>query len=163
MAPATSNGHAAEPSPAAQIPTAPVDLDTLMPGGQPRIVRIEGVEYRVRQMIHLTEAEEEDLRRLEQRLNDAIASTEPDSYERARRSAFDVAFWLVRALVPDLPEQVRRRIRLDQAWVIAGVGRQATTENPPLADTGTGSDAAEANSRPVSVDSMAAIPVTSPA
>jgi hypothetical protein len=157
-----TNGHAALSSPDSRAPRAALDLDALMPTAPPHRVRIDGVEYAVRQIIHLNEQEEADLRVLEQRLDDAIKSKDDDSYERARRASFDLSFWLVRALVPDLPESVRRKIRLDQAWAIAGVGRLSVSENPPSADTGAGSSAAAESSTPVSADSTAASPVPSP-
>jgi hypothetical protein len=140
----------------------PLDLDALASSARPYTVRIEGVEYPVRQIIQLTEQEETDLRALEQKVDHEVQQQDPGSYERARRAAFDLAFWLVRALVPDLPEAVRRRIRLDQAWAIAGVGRLSLTENPPSADTGDANPVAAESSRPVSADSTAVSPVASP-
>jgi hypothetical protein len=166
----SSNGHD-ERTRGRALATEPIDLDALMPGAMRRRVRIEGIEYPVRQIIHFSEQEEADLRALEGRVLEAEAAAaaaraQPaemtDPYPAMRRANFDLAFWLVRALVPELPEVVRRRVTLTQAWVIAGVGRLATTENPPLADTGTGTAAPAESSKPVSADSTAVIPAPSP-
>lgn len=106
-------------------------------------IAIDGVEYPVLQIIQLTKAQEDDLRRLEDRAEGAT------DLVSVRRSAYDRDFYLLRALVPTLPESVLGGLDLAEAKELAGqawrFAHQST--DPSLPDTGPG---AGTNSSPVS-------------
>lgn len=116
-------------------------------------VRVDGVEYPIRQLLHLTGQEELDLAKMDS----AVKAAEGDHGIRA--ALFDRAFTMVRILVPDLPERVRLDLTYAQALAIAAHAwdyvAEAMKADPTLADTGA---APAENSKPASAASTVSTP-----
>lgn len=135
-----NNGAAtdeARQSPNRATPATLLDLDAFMTRGimpptrpQPR-VRIGGIEYSVRQLVHLTGQEELDLAALDRAVQDANTPL------GVRRAMFDRAFGLVRVLVPNMPEKDRLSLSYEQAIAVADLAWDyaVRTVNPPMPDT----------------------------
>ena len=149
-----------------------LDLDALVPGANPYRVKVQGIEYEVRQIFHLCEWEETDLQAMDRAV--AAAGTQmqradgqdksgDELRQEVQRALFDRAFKRVRIFVPTMPEIIVRRMDLAQATAIAGQAWAYSFAHPSSADTGAPSDVRAGSSKPVSADGMGGAPQTSAA
>lgn len=141
-------------NPSTTAPADPrlLDLDALLTEPVPSHyrVKVEGVEYPVRQILYLTGQEEADLSALDR------AVMEARTFEATRRAMFDRRFKTVRLLVPGLPERILLGLTYDQMGAVAAQAWAYSTEVPPSAGTGAAASA-DSSSRPVSADSTAGV------